>query len=121
MFDCNIHKNTHIFMVGRLRGGTSQAPINMETPEGRNEFQTQVTSWYTDTMVKMQGLEEEKDELKKVIDEERSKHKEAWGYDVCCKVGARTCCPNCSGTLLCQDHTRRGAGSSGTTRDMRTR
>ena len=27
-------------------------------------------------MVKMQRLEEEKDELKKVIDEERSKHKE---------------------------------------------
>ena len=29
-------------------------------------------------MVKMQRLEEEKDELKKVIDEERSKHKEEW-------------------------------------------
>ena len=48
----------------------------METPEGRNEFQTRVSSWYIDTMVKMQRLEEEKDELKKVIDEEWSKHKE---------------------------------------------
>ena len=44
LFDHNIQKNTHIFMVGRLRGGTSQAPINMETPEGRNEFQTRVFS-----------------------------------------------------------------------------
>ena len=43
-------------------------------------------------MVKMQRLEEEKDELEKVIDEERSKKKglTARGYDVCCKVGART-------------------------------
>ena len=48
----------------------------METRERKNEFQTRVSSWYTDTMVKMQRLEEEKDELKKVIDEERSKHKE---------------------------------------------
>ena len=33
LFDYNIKKNPHIFLVGRLRGGTSQAPINMETPE----------------------------------------------------------------------------------------
>ena len=39
---------------------------------------------FTDTMVKMQRLEEEKDEFEKVIDEERSKKKEltTWCYDV---------------------------------------
>ena len=48
LFDYNIKKNTHIFVVGKLRGGTSQAPINIETAEGKNEFQTRVSSWYTD-------------------------------------------------------------------------
>ena len=38
LFDYNIKKNTHIFVVGKLRGGTSQAPINIETAGGKMSF-----------------------------------------------------------------------------------
>ena len=49
-------------------------PFYWETPEGRNEFQIRLSSWYSAT--KMTRVDEETEELKNASVEDRLKNQE---------------------------------------------